>query len=78
MTYLIYNTKQDAIDRAEQEGIARNLPYHTGKGTSRYLTYPSPTADGKWALDVSGYDLTEDEAEAVVETFEAPEQEDTL
>jgi hypothetical protein len=78
MTYLIYNTKQEAIDRAEQEGIARNLPYHTGKGTSRYLTYPTPTVGGKWALDVSGYDLSEDEAEAVVEGFEAPEQEDTL
>jgi hypothetical protein len=78
MTYLIYNTKQEAIDRAEQEGIAKALPYHTGKGTSRYLTYPSPTAGGKWALDVSGYDLTEDEAEAVVDGFEAPEQEDTL
>jgi hypothetical protein len=78
MTYLIYNTKAEAIDRAEQEGIARNLPYHTGKGTSRYLTYPSPTADGKWALDVSGYDLTEDEAEAVVDGFEAPEQGDIL
>jgi hypothetical protein len=78
MTYLIYNTKAAAIQRAEQEGIARNLPYHTGKGTSRYLTYPQPTADGKWALDVSGYNLTEDEVEAVVESFEAPEQEDTL
>jgi hypothetical protein len=78
MSYLIYTTKQEAIDRAEQEGIARNLPYHTGKGTSRYLTYPTPTAGGKWALDVSGYDLTEDEAEAVVEGFEAPETEDTL
>jgi len=73
MTYLIYTAKQEAIDRAESEGIARNLPYHTGKGTSRYLTYPSPTADGKWALDVSGYDLTDDEVEAVVEGFEAPE-----
>jgi hypothetical protein len=78
MTYLIYNTKAEATDRAEQEGIARNLPYHTGKGTSRYLTYPTPTADGKWALAVWGYDLTEDEVEAVVDTFEAPEQEDTL
>jgi hypothetical protein len=78
MTYLIYTTKAEAIDRAEQEGIARNLPYHTGKGTSRYLTYPSPTAGGKWALDVSGYDLTDDEVEAVVDGFEAPEQEDTL
>ena len=78
MSYLIYTTKQEAIARAEQEGIARNLPYHTGKGTSRYLTYPTPTADGKWALDVSGYDLTDDEVEAVVEGFEAPEQGDTL
>ena len=78
MTYLIYNTKQEAIDRAEQEGIARNLPYHTGKGTSRYLTYPTPAANGKWALDVSGYDLTDDEADAVVEEFEAPETESEL
>jgi hypothetical protein len=64
--YLIFDTHTEAFQRAEAEGIKRNMPYYHG-GVARFLTLPAQTADGKWALDVSGYDLTEDEAEAVVE-----------
>lgn len=78
MSYLIYTTESAAWARADTEGQHRNLPYHRGAGTTRYVTAPQPTAQGKWALDVSGYDLTEDEQAATVETFEAPETDDLV
>jgi len=67
--YLIYETEQGAIDRADEEGKYLNFSYWTeGKGT-RWLTSPVPTADGKWALDVRGYDLDDYEENAVFETY---------
>ena len=39
-----------------------------GKGT-RWLTSPVPTADGKWALDVRDYDVSEDEISSSVDTY---------
>jgi hypothetical protein len=59
--YLIYETEQGAIARADEEGKYLNFSYWTegkGKGT-RWLTAPVPTANGKWALDVSSYNLSE-------------------
>ena len=77
MTYLIYTTESAALTRAEQEGQAQNLPYYRNPqtGVTRYLSTPQETADGKWALEVSGYDLTEDEEEKVVDSVEWPEEE---
>lgn len=72
MSYLIYTTESAAWARSETEGQHRNLPYHRGEGTTRYVTAPQQAAEGEWALDVIGYDLTEDEQAATVETFEAP------
>ncbi len=67
--YLIYETEQGAIARADEEGKYLNFSYWTeGKGT-RWLTAPEPTADGKWALDVTKYDLDDFEENAVFETF---------
>ena len=55
--YLIYTNEEAACERADEEGKAIGYTYWTeGKGT-RWLTKPVPTADGKWALDVSEYDL---------------------
>ena len=69
--YLIYETEQDACDRADEEGKAIGYTYWTkGKGT-RWLTKPVPTADGKWALDVSEYEL-DDLEEASVESSYLP------
>ena len=70
MTYLIYNDSEAAWSRADAEGAARNLRYHTVGGITRYLSAPRETADGKWALDVSGYNLTEAEQAQTVETVE--------
>jgi hypothetical protein len=67
--YLIYSTEKDACDRADEEGKYNNFAYWTeGKGT-RWLTKPVPTADGKWALDVSEYELDDIEEASVEDTY---------
>ena len=69
--YLIYTTEEAACERADEEGKAIGYTYWTeGKGT-RWLTKPVPTADGKWALDVSEYEL-DDLEEASVESSYLP------
>ena len=69
MLYLIYETKEAAIDRADEEGKYLDFSYWTeGKGT-RWLTKPVPTADDKWALDVSEYDLDDIEESTTVDTY---------
>ena len=77
MIYLIFNTQSAAQARAEAEGQAQNLPYYRNPqaGVTRYLSSPRETADGKWALEVSGYDLTEDEDAKAVDSVEWPEEE---
>lgn len=71
--YLIYEIEQDAIERADEEGKYHNFSYWTeGKGT-RWLTKPVPTADDKWALDVSEYDLDDLEALSVVDSYLIPD-----
>jgi hypothetical protein len=71
--YLIYETKEAAIDRADEEGKYLGFSYFTeGKGT-RWLTYPVPTADDKWALDVSEYDLDDLEEASVVDSYLIPD-----
>ena len=67
--YLIFATEQEAWDRSEQEGIARGLAYHkVGKGT-RYVSSPKLTINDNYALPVSGYNLTEEEQEVVLEEY---------
>ena len=67
--YLIYSTEEAALERADEEGKYNNFAYWTeGKGT-RWLTKPVPTADGKWALDVSEYELDDIEEASVEDTY---------
>jgi hypothetical protein len=71
--YLIYETEQDAIERADEEGKYQGFSYWTeGKGT-RWLTNPVPTADDKWALDVAEYELDEVEEATVVDSYLIPD-----
>jgi len=71
--YLIYETEEAAIERADEEGKYHNFSYWIeGKGT-RWLTQPVPTADGKWALDVSEYDLDDLEELSVVDSYLIPD-----
>ena len=67
--YLIYTNEEAACERADEEGKAIGYTYWTkGKGT-RWLTKPVPTADGKWALDVSEYELDDIEEASVEDTY---------
>ena len=74
MPYLIYQTEQDAIDRADEEGKEIGYTYQTEGIGTRWLTKPVTTADGEWALDVSEYDLDEIEEATVVDTYLPVEQ----
>jgi len=74
--YLIYASEEAAIERADEEGKARNFGYWTTGATSRWVTKPVPTADGMWALDVSEYDLDDLEQPTTVESVVFPEPED--
>lgn len=76
MKYLIYDTEQEALDRAEQRAIERNTSFHRGNpdGT-RYSGAIRQTSSGKFALQVAGdkfgnFNLSEAEQAATVATFD--------
>ena len=74
--YIIYDTLEDALVKADAEGLRRGYAYHkVGSGT-RYSTYPQETAANKFALVVNRYELTEDEESSIVTKvkFPAPEK----
>ena len=76
INYLVYETLDDAIARADTEGARRGYAYHrVGSGT-RYHTYPQVTADGKYALVVDGYELLEEELPSIVTSVTFPTPED--
>tara|TARA_R100001230_G_C5575941_1_gene96318 strand:- start:377 stop:625 length:249 start_codon:yes stop_codon:yes gene_type:complete len=77
INYLVYDTEADAIARADVEGARRGYAYHnTPDGVSRYHTYPQETADNKYALDVTEYQLTDDETAAIVTDVTFPTEEE--
>jgi hypothetical protein len=70
MKFLIYQTKEEAEQRADVEGQALNLPYWQNPevNISRRTTEPLYTNDGEWGLEVSEYTtLTEEEESQAVE-----------
>jgi hypothetical protein len=73
MPYLIFQTEQDAIERADEEGKEIGYTYWTEGTGTRWLTKPVPTADGEWALDVSEYVLDEIEGASVVDSYPIPD-----
>jgi hypothetical protein len=71
MLYLIYDTKEDAIERADEEGKYVGFDYwieDNGQGT-RWLTYPDETIEYQWALDVTEYDLDDVEKASTVNHY---------
>ena len=77
--YLLYSTEEEAWNRSEQEGKLRGYAYHaegntTGKGT-RYATRPMLTDDDQYALEVSTFNLTEDEESSTVSEVTFPTEE---
>ena len=66
INYLVYETLDDALVKADAEGARRGYAYHTVGSGTRYHTYPRVTADEKYALLVDEYELTDDETAAIV------------
>ena len=69
MLYLIYASKEAAIERADEEGKEIGYSYWIHGIGTRWLTYPEETADGTWALDVTNYDLDESEQASTVNSY---------
>ena len=73
--YLIFATEEEAWNRSEQEGIALGLAYHKVGSGSRYVTSPKLTDDDQYALEVSTFNLTEDEESSTVSEVTFPTEE---
>jgi len=76
MIYLIYDNEEDANARADEEGKRIGLSHWIHGIGSRRVLSAQPTAEGKWALNVTVYDLTEEEEESTVESFNPVPSED--
>jgi len=76
MSYLIYASKEAAIERADEEGKEIGYSYWTQGIGTRWLTYPKETSDYMWALDVTNYDLDESEESSTVDHYTPLPEED--
>lgn len=68
--YLIYDNEQDAWDRSEQQGAVIGLRYSIDGTGTRWVTVPVETTNGKFALDVRDFTLTESEQSSTVSTIQ--------
>ena len=73
--YLIYDELTDAEQRADEEGQYRGYSFWLNGVGTKWLTSPVQTAEGDYALEVSGYNLSEVEYDALHETITLPEPE---
>ena len=73
--YLIFDTLADAELRADEEGQYRGYSFWINGVGTKWMTAPIETAEGGYALDVSGYNLSEVEYDALHETITLPEPE---
>ena len=69
MLYLIYASKEAAIERADEEGKDIGYGYWVDGIGTRWLTYPDETIDHMWALDVTDYDLDDSEKSSTVDHY---------
>jgi len=69
MPYLIYASKEAAIERADEEGKEIGYSYWVQGVGTRWRTYPKETIDHMWALDVTNYDLDESEKSSTVDHY---------
>ena len=67
--FLTYENEQDALDRADAEGQAQNLPYWQDPvNVTRTVTLPFYTSTNKWVLEVTEYtEITEEENALIVD-----------
>lgn len=73
--YLIFDELTDAEQRADEEGQYRGYSFWLNGVGTKWLTSPVQTAEGDYALEVSGYNLSEVEYDALHETITLPEPE---
>ena len=66
--YLLFQTYNEAGDRADIEGQRRNYAHWSNAGSTRWHTAPEETENG-WALDVSEYELSTEEQSKTVENI---------
>ena len=67
--FIIYETEEAGLVKAEQEGKAQNLPYwQDSENVTKYVSSPFPTSDSKWALEVTGYTTLTSEEESLIVT----------
>ena len=74
--YLIYASKEAAIERADEEGKEIGYSYWVNGIGTRWHTYPAETVDGTWALDVTEYDLDDSEKASTVDSYTPVPNED--
>ena len=67
--YIIYDTLENALVRADEQGKLMNYSYWVNRIGTRYHTDPAETNDNKYALDVTEYTLTSSEQSSTVTTF---------
>ena len=67
--YLIYASKEAAIERADEEGKEIDYSYWIPGIGTRWLTSPAETIDHTWALDVTDYDLDDSEKASTVDHY---------
>tara|TARA_Y100000004_G_scaffold170800_1_gene206149 strand:+ start:295 stop:546 length:252 start_codon:yes stop_codon:yes gene_type:complete len=70
MSFLIFNTKAEALNRTEQAGKDANLGYHTGDPNGCRYIWPviEESGENRGALDIEGHAhlLTEEEKNQLV------------
>lgn len=67
--FLIYNSKEEALVKADEEGKAQGLPYHSDPNlVTRYAGGLVYTNDNKVALYVTGFTTLTPEEEAQIVT----------
>ena len=69
MPYLIYASKEAAIERADEEGKEIGYSYWINGIGTRWRTYPDETVDGTWALDVTNYNLDDSEKSSTIDHY---------
>ena len=66
--YLLFQTYNEAVDRADIEGQRRNYAYWSNTGSTKWHTAPIETKNG-WALKVTDYELSTEEQSQTVESI---------
>ena len=66
--YLLFQTYNEAVDRADIEGQRKNYAHWNNAGSTRWHTLPQETENG-WALEVSEYELSTEEQSQTVENI---------